>query len=33
MLNFSETNENQEETESVTDDGILDGKKINKSSN
>ena len=30
MLNFSDINENQEETESVTENGILDGKEMKK---
>ena len=30
MLNFSDINQNQEETESVTENGILDGKEMKK---
>ena len=30
MLNFSDINENQEETESVTENGISDGEEMNK---
>ena len=30
MLNFSDINENQDETESVTENSILDGKEMKK---
>ena len=30
MFNFSDVNENQEEAEGVTENGILDGKEMNK---
>ena len=33
MFNFSDNNENQEETESVTENGILDGKEMSKNNN
>ena len=33
MLHFSDINENQEETESVTENVISDGKEINKNNN
>ena len=33
MLNFSDINENQEETGSVTENSISDGKEMNKNDN
>ena len=33
MLHFSDINENQEETESVTENDISDGKEMNKNNN
>ena len=33
MLHFSDINENQEETESVTENVISDGKEMNKNNN
>ena len=33
MLNFSDINKIQEETESVTENGISDGKEMNKNNN
>ena len=30
MLNFSDINENQDETESVTENSILDGEEMKK---
>ena len=32
-VNFSDINENQEETGSVTENGISDGKQMNKNNN
>ena len=33
MLNFSDINENQEETESVTENGLSNGKEMNNNNN
>ena len=33
MVHFSDINENQEETESVTENDISDGKEMNKNNN
>ena len=33
ILNFPDINENQEESESVTENGISDGKEMNKNNN